>query len=63
MSTDELSDVDFLLAGELTVLGRMPHSSNATLLCSITAILYSSSGPVVLGVNLTGGSLKDLRPS
>ena len=36
MSTNELSDVDFLLAGELTVLGRMPHSSNATLLCSIT---------------------------
>ncbi|MFM9137616.1 MAG: SCO1664 family protein, partial [Actinomycetota bacterium] len=36
MSTDELSDVDFLLAGDLTVLGRMPHSSNATLLCSIT---------------------------
>ena len=31
--------------------------------CSITAIQYSSSGPVVLGVNLTGGSLKDLRPS
>lgn len=36
MSTNELSDVDFLLTGELTVLGRMPHSSNATLLCSIT---------------------------
>jgi len=36
VSTNELSDVDFLLAGELTVLGRMPHSSNATLLCSIT---------------------------
>ena len=31
--------------------------------CSITAIMYSASGPVVLGVNLTGGSLKDLRPS
>ena len=31
--------------------------------CSITAIQYSQAGPVVLGVNLTGGSLKELRPS
>lgn len=35
MPANELSDVDFLLDGELTVLGRMPHSSNATLLCSV----------------------------
>jgi probable phosphoglycerate mutase len=31
--------------------------------CSITAIAYGPSGPVVLTVNSTGGSLKDLRPS
>jgi probable phosphomutase (TIGR03848 family) len=31
--------------------------------CSITAIAYGVTGPVVLTVNSTGGSLKDLRPS
>ena len=31
--------------------------------CSITAIAYSTSGPVVLTVNSTGGSLAELRPS
>ena len=31
--------------------------------CSITAIAYGPTGPVVLTVNSTGGSLKDLRPS
>ncbi len=31
--------------------------------CSITAIAYSSGGPVVLTVNSTGGSLAELRPS
>lgn len=31
--------------------------------CSISAIAYSHSGPVVLTVNSTGGSLADLRPS
>jgi probable phosphoglycerate mutase len=31
--------------------------------CSITAIAYSASGPVVLTVNSTGGSLTELRPS
>jgi probable phosphoglycerate mutase len=31
--------------------------------CSITAIAYSASGPVVLTVNSTGGSLAELRPS
>jgi probable phosphomutase (TIGR03848 family) len=31
--------------------------------CSITAIAYSMSGPVVLTVNSTGGSLAELRPS
>jgi probable phosphomutase (TIGR03848 family) len=31
--------------------------------CSITAIAYGATGPVVLTVNSTGGSLKDLRPS
>jgi probable phosphomutase (TIGR03848 family) len=31
--------------------------------CSITAIAYGTTGPVVLTVNSTGGSLKDLRPS
>ncbi|MEY3165252.1 MAG: hypothetical protein RLZZ270_991, partial [Actinomycetota bacterium] len=36
MSANELTDVDLLLRGELTVLGRMPHSSNATLLCTVT---------------------------
>jgi uncharacterized repeat protein (TIGR03843 family) len=36
VSANELTDVDLLLRGELTVLGRMPHSSNATLLCTVT---------------------------
>lgn len=31
--------------------------------CSVSAISYSSAGPVVLTVNSTGGSLADLRPS
>jgi probable phosphoglycerate mutase len=31
--------------------------------CSITAIAYSVTGPVVLTVNSTGGSLAELRPS
>jgi probable phosphomutase (TIGR03848 family) len=31
--------------------------------CSITAVAYGATGPVVLTVNSTGGSLKDLRPS
>ncbi|MSO60285.1 MAG: MSMEG_4193 family putative phosphomutase [Ilumatobacteraceae bacterium] len=31
--------------------------------CSISAVAYSSFGPVVLTVNSTGGSLADLRPS
>jgi probable phosphoglycerate mutase len=31
--------------------------------CSITAIAYSPSGPMVLTVNSTGGSLAELRPS
>jgi probable phosphoglycerate mutase len=31
--------------------------------CSISAIAYSSGGPVVLTVNSTGGSLAELRPS
>lgn len=31
--------------------------------CSITAIAYGTTGPVVLTVNSTGGSLADLRPS
>lgn len=31
--------------------------------CSVSAIAYSSHGPVVLTVNSTGGSLADLRPS
>jgi probable phosphoglycerate mutase len=31
--------------------------------CSVTAILYSDGGPVVLTVNSTGASLRDLRPS
>ena len=36
MPSNELTDIELLLRGELTVIGRMPHSSNATLLCSIT---------------------------
>ena len=31
--------------------------------CSVTAIAYGPTGPVVLTVNSTGGSLADLRPS
>jgi probable phosphoglycerate mutase len=31
--------------------------------CSITAVLYGASGPAVLTVNSTGGSLGELRPS
>jgi len=31
--------------------------------CSVSAIAYSTSGPVVLTVNSTGASLADLRPS
>jgi probable phosphomutase (TIGR03848 family) len=31
--------------------------------CSVSAITYSTMGPVVLTVNSTGGSLADLRPS
>ena len=31
--------------------------------CSVTAIAYSTGGPVVLTVNSTGGSLAELRPS
>lgn len=31
--------------------------------CSITAILYTSEGPIVLTVNSTGDSLADLAPS
>lgn len=31
--------------------------------CSISAIAYSTGGPVVLTVNSAGGSLADLRPS
>jgi probable phosphoglycerate mutase len=31
--------------------------------CSVTAIMYSDGGPIVLTVNSTGASLRDLRPS
>jgi hypothetical protein len=31
--------------------------------CSVSAVSYSSFGPVVLTVNSTGGSLGELRPS
>lgn len=31
--------------------------------CSISAIAYGATGPVVLAVNSTGGSLAELRPS
>jgi probable phosphoglycerate mutase len=31
--------------------------------CSISAIAYSVGGPIVLTVNSTGGSLRELRPS
>ena len=31
--------------------------------CSVTAIMYSDGGPIVLAVNSTGASLRELRPS
>ena len=31
--------------------------------CSVSAVAYTTAGPVVLTVNSTGGSLADLRPS
>ncbi|MGA1182145.1 MAG: MSMEG_4193 family putative phosphomutase [Ilumatobacteraceae bacterium] len=31
--------------------------------CSVTAILYTDTTPIVLTVNSTGGSLRELRPS
>ena len=31
--------------------------------CSISAVAYSTGGPIVLTVNSTGGSLRELRPS
>ncbi len=31
--------------------------------CSVTAIMYSDGGPIVLTVNSTGASLRELRPS
>ena len=31
--------------------------------CSVTAIIYSDGGPIVLTVNSTGASLRELRPS
>lgn len=31
--------------------------------CSVTAIMYSDGGPIVLTVNSTGESLRELRPS
>ena len=31
--------------------------------CSISAVAYAPSGPIVLAVNSTGGSLKELAPS
>ncbi len=31
--------------------------------CSISAVAYSTGGPIVLTVNSTGGSLSELRPS
>jgi len=31
--------------------------------CSVTAILYTDSAPIVLTVNSTGASLRELRPS
>ena len=36
MSANELTDIDLLLRGDMAVVGRMPHSSNATLLCTIS---------------------------
>jgi probable phosphoglycerate mutase len=31
--------------------------------CSISVVSYTSDGPIVLAVNSTGGSLKELTPS
>ena len=31
--------------------------------CSVTAILYTDASPIVLTVNSTGASLRELRPS
>ena len=31
--------------------------------CSVSAVAYTTGGPIVLNVNSTGGSLGDLRPS
>jgi probable phosphoglycerate mutase len=31
--------------------------------CSITAVLVGNGAPIVLTVNSTGGSLRELRPS
>lgn len=31
--------------------------------CSISAVLYTDTAPIVLAVNTTGGSLRELRPS
>jgi len=31
--------------------------------CSVSAVAYTTSGPIVLTVNSTGGSLAELRPS
>jgi probable phosphomutase (TIGR03848 family) len=31
--------------------------------CSISAVLYTDNAPIILAVNTTGGSLRDLRPS
>jgi broad specificity phosphatase PhoE len=31
--------------------------------CSVSAVAYAETGPVVLTVNSTGGSLAELRPS
>jgi probable phosphoglycerate mutase len=31
--------------------------------CSISAVLYTDNAPIILSVNSTGGSLRELRPS
>jgi len=31
--------------------------------CSISAVLYTDTAPIILAVNTTGGSLRELRPS
>ena len=38
-------------------------NASSSVTCSISAIAYGTSGPVVLTVNSTGGSLAELRPS